>query len=61
MIVRNKLRWAVTAALISCSSGALAQAQTAPVDDVVEEDVGASILKECVFKDIVQLLESVKL
>jgi outer membrane receptor protein involved in Fe transport len=39
MVVKNKIRWVVTVALISCSSGALAQAQTAPVDDVVEEDV----------------------
>jgi hypothetical protein len=39
MVVRNKIRWVVTAALIGCSSGALAQAQTAPVNDVVEEDV----------------------
>ena len=38
MVVKNKIRWVVTVALISCSSGALAQAQTAPVNDVVEED-----------------------
>ena len=38
MIVSTKLRLAVTVALMSCSSAALAQAQTAPVNDVVEED-----------------------
>ena len=36
MVVKNKIRWVVTVALISFSSGALAQAETAPVNDVVE-------------------------